>query len=101
MPGHAQFARRGQVRVLATVAILGAWGAGLTKLVQREFYQGRRQRLAEAALRLSPSATYFAVEQSGKVIGFASTTIDTLTTGIDAVEYFVADYPVGGSTERT
>lgn len=101
MPGTRQFARRGQVRLLATVVILGAWGAGLTKLVQREFYQGRPQRLAEAALRLSPSATYFAVEQGGKVIGFASTTIDTLTTGIDAVEYFVADFPVDGSTQRT
>lgn len=101
MPARAQFARRGQVRVLATVVILGAWGAGLTRLVQREFYQGRPQRLAEAALRLSPSATYFAVEQSGTVIGFASTTIDTLTTGVDAVEYFVADFPAGGTTERT
>ena len=65
-------------------------------LVQREFYQGRPQKLAEAALRLSPSATYFAVEQTGKVIGFASSTIDTLTNGVDAIDYFVADFPVGG-----
>jgi hypothetical protein len=96
-----QFARRGQLRLLAAVAILGAWSAGLTLLVRREFYQGRPQKLAEAALRLSPSATYFAVEQSGKVIGFASTTIDTLANGIDAVDYFVADFPVGGTLERT
>src|SRR5437899_3058625 len=96
-----QFARRGQVRLLAALVILGAWGGGLTMLVQREFYQGRPQKLAEAALRLSPSATYFAVEQSGKVIGFASTTIDTLTNGIDAIDYFVADFPVGAETLRT
>jgi hypothetical protein len=96
-----QFARRGQIRILAALLILGLWGTGLTMLVQREFYQGRPQKLAEAALRLSPSATYFAVEQSGKVIGFASTTIDTLTNGIDAIDYFVADFPVGGELQRT
>src|ERR1035437_9828572 len=97
----SQFARRGQARLLAAVVILGAWGAGLTMLVQREFYQGRPQRLAEAALRLNPSATYFAVEQGGKVIGFASTTIDTLTNGVDAIDYFVAHFSVGGTPQRT
>src|ERR1035437_3656825 len=96
----SQFARRGQARLLAAVVILGAWGAGLTMLVRREFYQGRPQRLAEAALRLNPSATYFAVEQGGRVIGFASTTIDTLTNGVDALDYFFADFPVGGTPPR-
>jgi hypothetical protein len=101
VPATKQFARRGQLRLLAAVAILGAWSAGLTMLVRREFYQGRPQKLAEAALRLSPSATYFTVEQGGKVIGFASTIIDTLPAEIDAVDYFVADFPVGGALQRT
>lgn len=101
MAARTQFARRGQARLLAAVVILGAWGSGLTLLVRREFYQGRPQRLAEAALRLSPTATYFAVEQGGKVIGFASSTIDTLTNGVDAIDYFVADFPVGDADERT
>ncbi|MFI5233385.1 MAG: transglutaminase-like domain-containing protein [Gemmatimonadales bacterium] len=99
----SQFARRGQARFLAAVVILGAWSVGLTALVRREYFQGRPQRLAEAALRLSPSATFFKVEQSGKVIGFASTTIDTVSTGIDAIDYFVTDLPspTGHGTERT
>jgi hypothetical protein len=99
----SQFARRGQARFLAAIVILGAWGAGLTALVQREFFQGRPQRLAEAALRLSPTATFFAVERSGKVIGFASTTIDTVAGGIDAIDYLVADLSAtdGKGTERT
>ena len=101
MPATKQFARRGQLRLLAAVAILGAWSTGLTLLVRREFYQERPQKLAEAALRLSPSATYFAVEQGGKVIGFASSTIDTLSTGIDAIDYLVADFPAGGALQRT
>lgn len=100
---HAQFARRGQVRLLAAVVILGAWGGGLTALVRREFFQGRPQRLAEAALRLSPGATYFAVERGGTVIGFASTTVDTVSNGIEADDYSVVDVPgaTGSGTERT
>ncbi|MGH7655087.1 MAG: transglutaminase-like domain-containing protein [Gemmatimonadaceae bacterium] len=99
----SQFARRGQARFLAAVVILGAWSVGLTALVRREYFQGRPQRLAEAALRLSPSATFFAVAKGGKVIGFASTTIDTVATGIDATDYFVTDLPspTGHGTERT
>jgi Transglutaminase-like superfamily len=81
--------------------ILGAWGGGLTVLVQREFYQSRPQQLAEAALRLSPGVTYFAVDQDGKQVGFASTTIDTLTSGFDAIDYFVADLPVAGVLRRS
>ncbi len=97
----AQFARRGQLRLAAAVVILAGWGAGLSLLVRREYFQGRPQKLAEAALRLSPSATYFEVDQGGKRIGFASTTIDTLTNGIDAVEYFVADVQIAGKEQRT
>lgn len=97
----SRFERRGQARLLAAVVILGAWGVGLSTLVRREYFQGRPQQLAEAALRLGPSATYFAVEQDGKLTGFASTTIDTLPNGIDAVDYFVADVRVTGATART
>jgi hypothetical protein len=95
------FERRGQARLLAAVVILGAWGVGMVSLVRREYFQGRPQRLAEAALRLSPGATYFAVEQDGKLTGFASTTIDTVSNGIDAVDYFVADLRDAGTRART
>jgi hypothetical protein len=96
----AQFVRRGQARLLAAIVILGAWSAGITLLVRREFYLGRPQQLAEAALRLSPGATYFAVEQDGKRVGFASNTIDTLATGFDDVDYLIADLPVAGVVRR-
>jgi len=93
-------ARRGLTRTAAAVAILVAWGAGLALLVRREFFVPRTQRLAEAALRISPGATFFTVEQGGRQIGFASSTIDTLTTGIDVVDYFVADLPIAGTMRR-
>jgi len=80
--------------------LLAAWGGGLSLLVRREFFQGRAERLAEAALRLSPGATYFAVEQNGTRIGFASTTIDTVARGVEVTDYFVADLPLAGQVQR-
>ncbi|HVT38982.1 MAG TPA: hypothetical protein VHE78_08050, partial [Gemmatimonadaceae bacterium] len=92
--------RRGRVRAVAAVLILAAWSAGFSMLVRREFFMGSTQRLAEAALRVSPGAVFYIVEQAGKQVGFASTTIDTMPTGIDIVDYFIADLPVAGSLRR-
>ena len=46
-------------------------------IVRRELFQPHTEQLAEAGLRVTPSATYYAVLQRGEQIGFASTTIDT------------------------
>jgi len=92
--------RRGRLRLVAATVVLVAWSAGLVALARRELFVGRAERLAEAALRLSPGATYFVVEQEGRQIGFASTTIDTTTAGIEVTDYFVADLPVAGVTQR-
>lgn len=91
---------RGPRRAITAVLLLVAWGAGLSLLVRREFFQGSAARLAEAALRLSPGATYYAVEQNGTRIGFASTTIDTVARGIEVTDYFVADLRVAGQLQR-
>ena len=96
----ARVRRRGQVRAIVSVAILLSWIAGLSLLVRREFFVGSSQRLAEAALRVSPGAIFYVVEQGGRQVGFASTTIDTMPTSIDIVDYFVADLPAGASTRR-
>lgn len=86
-------------RVLA-IAILLAWSAGLVALVRREFFRESAAILAEAAMRLPPGASYFIVEQNGRQIGFASTTIDTTGTTFEVVDYFIADLPVGGREFR-
>ncbi|MDQ8154851.1 MAG: transglutaminase-like domain-containing protein [Gemmatimonadota bacterium] len=93
-------AQRGRSRALVAVLLLAAWGGGLALLVRREFFQGRAERLAEAALRLSPGAAFYAVEQNGTRIGFASTTIDTVAGGIEVTDYFVADLPLAGRVHR-
>jgi hypothetical protein len=92
--------RRGQARVAVAAVILVAWGAGMSLLVRREYFVPNTRRLAEAALRISPGATYYVVEQGGKQIGFASNTIDTLPTSISVVDYFVADLPIAGAVHR-
>ncbi len=96
----ARSRRRGRWRGLTAVVIVVAWLAGVAVLVRREFFVGTAARLADAALRLSPGASYFVVSQGGERIGFASNTLDTLASGIEVVDWFIADLPVGGSTQR-
>lgn len=91
---------RRRSRMLIAVLLLVAWSGGLALLVRREFFQGRAERLAEAAMRLSPGSTFYTVEQNGVRIGFASTTIDTVANGIEVTDYFVADLPLAGTVHR-
>jgi hypothetical protein len=88
------------VRTAVAAAILVAWGAGLSLLVRRELFVPSTKRLAEAALRISPGATFYVVEQGGRQVGFASNTIDTLPTAIDVVDYFIADLSIAGAVRR-
>ena len=87
-------------RIIAAVTTLLAWGAGVGMLVDREYFRERSAVLAEAAMRLGPSTSFYVVEQDGKQIGFASTTIDTSTTTFEVVDYFIADLPLGDQIFR-
>jgi transglutaminase-like putative cysteine protease len=69
-------------------------------LIRREYFRPQVERLAEAAMRVAPGASFFAVTQGSRHIGFASTTVDTGTTEITVRDYLVADLPVGGRTHR-
>ena len=94
------FAERGRRRSGIAAVIIVAWVAGLALLARRELFVGDVQRLAERALLINPGATFFVVEQNGVQIGFASTTLDTSSTGIEVVDYFVADLDVAGAKTR-
>jgi len=87
-------------RVLAAMLVLLLWLGGLGFLVRREYFRPSTERLAAAALRVSPGAVYYAVMQGNRQIGFASSSIDTATTTISVDDYLVADLPVGGRTHR-
>ena len=92
--------KRGRNRRRLAIIVMLAWFGGLGLLAKRELFRDRTAILAEAAIGLGPSATYFIVEQNGEQIGFASTTIDTSTTAFEVVDYFTADLPVGGQSFR-
>ena len=80
--------------------ILVLWIGGLGVLAQREWFRPHTEQLAEAGLRVTPGAAYFAVLQRGEQIGFASSTIDTVDAGITVADYLVADLPVAGRLHR-
>ena len=82
------------------MAVLVAWAAGLAVFMSRERRNAPAQRLAEAALRVSPGAAYYRVEKDGRQIGFASSTIDTTRGRLAIRDYLTADLPVGGSEHR-
>ncbi len=86
-------------RIIAVVVLL-AWAGGLVALVRREYFRPRFERLAEAALRVTPGAVFYGVMQGAQQIGFASSTIDTAETTITVSDYFVADLPLGGQARR-
>lgn len=91
-----QFGKRG----LLAAGILALWIGGLGLLAQRELFRPHTEQLAEAGLRVTPGANFFAVLQKGQQIGFASTTIDTAGSVITVSDYLVADLPVAGKLHR-
>ena len=88
--------RRGTIGLV----ILFLWLGGLGLLVRRELFRPHTEQLAEAGLRVTPSATFYAVMQQGKQVGFASSTVDTADGGINVQDYLVADLTAGGSLHR-
>jgi transglutaminase-like putative cysteine protease len=90
--------RRGAV----AIAVLAAWAAGMALFARRELSDAPARRLADAGLRVAPGAEYYAVEQNGTRIGYASSTIDTLAGGaLRVTDFLLADIPVGGRVHRT
>ncbi len=87
-------------RGLLAAGILVLWVVGLGLLTQRELFRPHIEKLAEAGMRVTPGATYFAVLQKGEQIGFASTTVDTADAGITVADYLVADLPIAGKLHR-
>ena len=88
-------------RGLMAAGILAAWVAGVGAYARREIQRSPAARLAEAALRVQPGATYFQVERNGRHAGFASVTVDTVAAGLQVTDYTVLEPDTGGTGERT
>ena len=87
--------RRG---VVATSVLL-AWAAGLGLLLVRELNPSSAAKLAEVSMRIVPVTTFYAVEDSGRHIGFASISIDTVPHSLQVTEYLVTQS--GAGTRQT
>lgn len=92
--------RRPGKRATIAIGIVALWVAGLGVLVQRELFRPHIEQLQEAGMRVTPSATFYAVLQRGEQIGFASSTVDTTDGGITQDDYLVADLPIAGKLHR-
>ncbi len=82
------------------VVVLVLWAAGMVALIHREYFQPNVERLAEAGTRVTPGAVFYAVLQGNRQVGFASSTVDTVTGGITATDYLVARLEAGGTMHR-
>ena len=91
---------KGSRRAAVAGIVLAAGALGMFALVRREFFRPRLDRLSEAALRVAPGATYYAVYQGDQQVGYASSTVDTTRTAILVRDYLVADVTAGGKTHR-
>jgi transglutaminase-like putative cysteine protease len=89
--------RRG---VIAGVILL-VWVIALSVLIRREFFRKPTERLAEAALRISPEALFYVIERGGEQIGFASSTIDTTERTVEVSDHLVLDLPVDKRLHRS
>lgn len=82
------------------MAILVAWGFALAGLVQRDVIRTPGERMADLALRVNPGNVFYAVEQNGRHIGYASSTIDTIADTLLVRDELVANLTVGGVPQR-
>ncbi|MGQ0649282.1 MAG: transglutaminase-like domain-containing protein [Gemmatimonadaceae bacterium] len=87
-------------RGFVAATVLAAWGAGIAVFVQREMSRSARERLAEAAMRIAPVASYYAMTQGRQHVGFASFTTDTVPDGLQFTEYSVRDATSGDTVRR-
>ncbi len=88
-------------RVVIATTVLIVWVVALSFLIRREFFRAPPERLAEAALRVSPEALFYVIERGGEQIGFGSSTLDTTTETVEVSDHIVVDLPVDGRLHRS
>jgi transglutaminase-like putative cysteine protease len=86
-------------RNAARLLLLG-WAGALAWLANREFGKDEALEIAEATIRLSPEAHFFAVKAGRFQIGYASLTIDTAPAGFKVTEVLALDVPEADSVRR-
>jgi hypothetical protein len=86
-------------RSVSTVILL-TWVGAMAWLVKDHYLRPASSLIADAALRIPPGATYFAVELGGQQIGFASNRVDTLPDSITVEDLMILEVPALGTIQR-
>ena len=87
-------------RRTGAILILLVWVGAIAWLVGRERFRPRSTLLSEAALNVSPAATYYRVLLGGEQIGFASNLVDTLPDAIRVENAMLLQIPALGEVQR-
>jgi transglutaminase-like putative cysteine protease len=87
-------------RGVVAVSVLAAWAGGLGLLLVRELNPSPAARLADVALRVTPTTTYYMAERDGRHVGFASIAIDTVAHALQVTEYLVTEVEDGSRTSE-
>ncbi len=69
-------------------------------LIKREYFRPTSELLAEAATRVGPRASYYAMSMGGQQVGYATSTIDTTVQGIVLQNNTTLDINALGSNQR-
>lgn len=70
-------------------------------LIRREYFKTTTELLAEAATRVGPGASYYALTMGGRPIGYSASTIDTTVEGVSVQNNTVFDVQALGTVQRT
>ena len=80
-------------------AVLALWAVGLGWLVARTL-RSRALPPESGPVSANPGAAFLALELAGAQIGLASTTVDTLATGVAVQDVLLLDVPGAGGLRR-
>jgi hypothetical protein len=81
-------------RALVAIGVLLLWLVGLGFLARQELFRPRLERLAEAGLRVDQYTSFYGLRESGQLVGYASSIVDTTPTEISITEFMVRELSV-------
>lgn len=87
-------------RRATALLVLLIWAATLSWYLLRQNTRSSSRLFVDAMFRVSPGATYYALELSGEQVGFASTSVDTLADTVLVRDYILLEIPALGSIQR-
>ena len=85
-------------RIHVSALVLVIWFAMIGWQVRREYFQPELTRLAEAALSLAPGINFYTLRLGDRIVGQATSRLDTVSSGFELEDVMVLDLPALGQT---